>query len=478
MQLSLGMRAMYGKLYSPGTLGQLMAWEGAGWIVILSCVMMVLLTFRCYRRAEGSSLGELPRATGIRKLDIAGGTLLLLGGVAFTLGAGITAVLLALGSYYGEISTSGAFAYGTAVGLAALGTGVLSGALSLLLASEHSLARVGMLTVGAGFMSRAFADIKGLDFFNWITPLGWFGLVRPFTEDRWWVLLTVAIVTATIAVLWLLGERDRVFGMGILPVRENHAPKQRQIESGWKLRRILDQGFHYTWVITGFTLAAFMTSLSSSANDMLGEDETTGKIFKDMFGDADLEAAFLVYMADFLGIMLGVAAVASVLKIRAEERDRHVDLLRSRGIKRELPMQLQAASSIAFILKIILATVFGSILGVLAVSKHPEEMWQLAASANASQVAPMLALAGLTALLIGLWPQRSWVAWLPVMYSGTVTIIAPLFKAPQWLLESSAFGHSIHTDDTSAWPAWIVLLVVGAVSFVLAWVFAAKRAIT
>lgn len=50
MRVNLGMRAMYGEVYEPGTLGQLISWEGAGWLTILSAVMSVLLLFRCYRK--------------------------------------------------------------------------------------------------------------------------------------------------------------------------------------------------------------------------------------------------------------------------------------------------------------------------------------------------------------------------------------------------------------------------------------------
>lgn len=475
MQINLGMRAMYGKLYDPGTLGQLMAWEGAGWLLILSAVMAVILTFRCYRKPEASSLGELPRATGLSRLDIALGTLLLVSAVSLILGLGITGVLVALNAFYGEISTKGAVAYGLAIFISTLGSAVLAAAASLFTRNEHT--RVGLLLVGLGYMSRALADVQGIDFFNWITPLGWFGLVRPFTDDRFWVLGIAFAATMALAALWLYAERSREYGMGILPATQRKAPKPRAIASPWKLRRLLDRGFHLTWVITAFAISLFMSSLSSSMDDLLKEDETTGQIFKQMFGGMNLEIAFLTYMADFLGIIMAVAAVAGVMKLRGEERDRHVDLIRAQGTSRELPMKLQAASTVTFIVGVVLAMVAGSVLGVMLQSKHAEDVWQVAATANAAQVAPMLVLAGLTALLIGLWPKQAWVSWLPLIYSAVVSIIAPLFQAPEWLLKTSAFGHTIYSEDTSAWPAWVAMMIIGTIGLIAAWIFAGKREI-
>ncbi|MEJ5997961.1 hypothetical protein [Corynebacterium sp. H130] len=475
MQINLGMRAMYGKLYDPGTLGQLMAWEGAGWLMILSSVMAVLLTFRSYRKGEASSLGELARATGLSRLDIAVGTLILVTSVCLLLGLGVTGVLLGLNQAYGEIATEGAIAYGLAIAVSTLGSAMLAASISLLARDNH--VRIGLLLVGVGYMSRALADVQGHDFFNWITPLGWFGLVRPFTDDRFWVLGIGLAVTAILAALWLAGERGREYGMSILPLRPTKVKRPRRIASAWQLRRLLDRGFHVTWMVTAFVISMFMSSLSSSMDDLLKEDEATGQIFKQMFGDQNLEEAFLTYMADFLGIVVAVAAVTATLKLRGEEKDRHVDLMRAQGISRQLPMQLQAASSLTFILEVAVAMALGSVLGVFSQSEHAETMWKVAATANASQVAPMLALAGLTALLIGLFPKQAWVAWLPIIYSALVTIIAPLFQAPEWLLKTSAFGHTIYSEDTSNWVAWCALVAVGAIGLVMAWVFAGKREI-
>lgn len=475
MQINLGMRAMYGRIYDPGTLGQLMAWEGAGWLLILSSVMSVLLLFRCYRHPEVTSRGELPRAVGLSRLDIASGTLMLLTGVCLALGLGIAAIMALLGQIYGEITGSGSIAYGLAIGLAALGSAVLAAAASLL--AHGNFRRLGLLLLGAGYMSRALADVQDLPFFSWITPLGWFGLVRPFTDDRFWVLGIGLLLTAVVAAAWLVGERGREFGMAIVPERTHKPRPPRNLTSPWRLRLTLDRGFHVTWVLTAFVLSAFMASLSSSMDELLQEDENTGQIFKQMFGDINLEVAFLTYMGDFLGIVVCVAAVASVLKLRTEERERFVDLMRAQGISRRLPMQLQTLSSGVFIGELALAMTAGSLIGVLSQSKHTSDVWRTAAAANAAQVAPMLALAGLTALLIGLCPKQAWVAWLPIIYSGLVTIVAPLFQAPEWLLKTSAFGHTIYPDHTDGWASWLTLVVVGLVAGYSATIFAGRREI-
>lgn len=467
MRVNLGMRAMYGEVYEPGTLGQLISWEGAGWLTILSAVMSVLLLFRCYRKPESSSLGELPRATGMHPLDIAAGALILIVGVAIALGAGITAILLALKHFYGEIDTRGCVGYGCAIALSTLASALLAGCVSLLSGSETT--KLGMLTLGAGFMVRAAGDIEHSDTIRWLTPLGWMGIVRPFTDDNWWALAAAATITGVLALLWLAGERGRQYGFGILPTRTHRARKQRRIATPWGLRRLLDRSFRLTWLLTGFILAFFMNSLSASMDELLTQDDKTGQIFKQMFSETDLEIAFITYLADFLGILLGVAAVAGMLKLRSEERNRTVDLMRSRGVSRTLPMALQAGSTVLFIVESCLATGIGAILGV------SRDAWPVALSANLTQFAPMFALAGLTTLIIGLTSRYGWLAWLPIIYSGAMTIIGPLLKAPEWLLNTSVFGHAINSENTGNLAAWLALVAVGGIAIVGGVVLAGRR---
>lgn len=459
MKTNLGVRAMYGEVYEPGTLGQLVAWEGAGWLVLLASVFAVLLFGRCYRGSERSSLGELSRATGIKQVDVAKGALLLVIGVAAALGLGLMATFTVLEQVYGEFTTSGSLAFSACVPITMIASAVLAALLSLL-SNDSTPSRLGLLAIGVGFMVRASADIERSDALRWLSPLGWPGIVRPFTDDNFWVLGIGCPATIAGAALWLALEGRREYGVGLLPARTRTARPPRAITSPWRLRQILDRPLLLTWLGTGFVLATFMNSLSASMEDLLNQDEKTGQIFKQMFTETDHQIAFITYLADFLGIMMAVAVVTSVLKLRAEERARTVDLMRSRGTRRTLPMALQAGSATLFIAGLCLATALGALLGV----KVAADTWRVALTANLAQVAPMLALAGLAALIVGAMSKFSWLAWVPVIYSAVITIIGPLFKAPQWLLETSAFGHTIYQGNTDELSAWLALLIVGAIA--------------
>lgn len=471
MKSNLGIRAMYGAIGEPGTLGQLVAWEGAGWLMTLSAVMTVLLLFRAYRRPEASSLGELPRATGLRPVDVALGSLLLVAGTCLVLGTGLTLELLALNQVYHEFPVMGGVLYGGAVGVAALAAALVAALLSLASNDSSSPSRLGLLSIGVAFLVRAVADIKDQDAIAWLSTLGWFRVVGPYNGNHAGHLVIQALVTVALAATWITLERQRECNTGLTPVRTATAPRQRKISSPWRLRLILDRGFVGTWLITIAVLSAFMASLSSSMDELLSQDEKTGQIFKQMFTEQDMQTAFLTYLADFLGILMVVAVVTLITRQRKEEVEGTVDLMRATGIPRQNPMALLVGNASCATALFALAAALGAYGGV----KGNPDTGMVALTANLSQVAPMLCLAGLAALLTGWHARWALLAWVPVIYSGTLTILGPLLTAPDWLLQTSAFGHAINSANTDHLGGWLILVAIGAVAMFGGVVLAGRR---
>ena len=75
MQANAGMSAVYGPLEAPASLGQLVAWEAGGLLLILGAVMAVLMVTGLHRKSEHLGYTELQLSTGISRLAPAGAAL-------------------------------------------------------------------------------------------------------------------------------------------------------------------------------------------------------------------------------------------------------------------------------------------------------------------------------------------------------------------------------------------------------------------
>ena len=93
MQSTMSTRAMYGMLENPGTIGQMVAWNGGAWITVLSSVMAILLFNSLYRIPEESGHSELIRSVGVSHTVMSVATVVVSLVTSVVIGAGTFVVL-------------------------------------------------------------------------------------------------------------------------------------------------------------------------------------------------------------------------------------------------------------------------------------------------------------------------------------------------------------------------------------------------
>jgi len=118
---------------------------------------------------------------------------------------------------------------------------------------------LGAAGVGAAFAVRAFADTRHLDLLEWASPLALRATVRPFLDERWWVLVVYLAVAAALAGLATVLSDRREFGAGLVRRRDRHDARL-EITSDLGLTRRLARRSVLTWTVavagTGTLFAA------------------------------------------------------------------------------------------------------------------------------------------------------------------------------------------------------------------------------
>jgi ABC-2 type transport system permease protein len=207
--------AMYGPVFN-SSLGSIGTWK-AGAMYAMIAIAAVLTVIRHTRVEEETGRAELVGATSIGRFAGLTGALLLTFGASAVAGIACVASLLAA-----DLPAAGSVAWGAALAASGFVWAAVA-AVAAQLSNGARIARgVALGALGAAFAVRAVGD-AGNGVLSWFSPLGWCLQIRPFAEERWWVLVPLAAVAvgATLLAYQLLRTRD--LGAGLLAERPGPA---------------------------------------------------------------------------------------------------------------------------------------------------------------------------------------------------------------------------------------------------------------
>jgi ABC-2 type transport system permease protein len=255
--------AFGGQIFDPN--GEAMViWRAADTAYALMGLVALLTVVRHTRAEEESGRQELLGASAVGRhapltaaLFVTCGALLLTG-MLVSLGLIVVVGLEPVGSL--------------AFGLAIAAAGWIFAAVAALAAQVFESARAAIGTaaavLGASYVLRFLADGSGQFWVKWLTPTGWGHLVRPFADERWWVLGLPLAATFTLAGASYLLLSGRDFGSGLLPVRPGPAtgPGLRgPLALAWRLQRGLLTGWMVGLGVAGVLLGGLVGAASGSA---------------------------------------------------------------------------------------------------------------------------------------------------------------------------------------------------------------------
>ncbi|MEV5433872.1 ABC transporter permease [Streptomyces sp. NPDC052701] len=421
------LRAMVGPVFGD-SLGALTAWRVGVYAGVLAAVLSLLVVVRHTRDEEESGRQELVASGAVGRRASLTAALLAAAAADAALALLVTAGLAGQGA-------PGALAFG--LGIA--GTGLFFAATAAVAAQLTQSARLARgLTagaLGAAFVLRAAGDAAtddGSSVLTWLSPLGWLENLRPFADERWWVLGLFAAATGlqALAAYALAGRRD--VGTGFLPTRPG--PASGRLGGAGALAWRLQRGAVLGWSL-GFLLAgAVYGGMARGVADLVGENDGARRIIERMGGQSGLTDAFLSTMAGMLGMIAALYVVASVLRLHGEETSGRAEPVLANAVGRlrwaagHLAVAFGGSALLMLLAGLGLAAGHGGRAGPIL-------------GACLVQVPAVWVVGGLAVLLHGLAPRAATAAWAVAGAFLLIGWVGPALDVPRAVLDVSPFGH-------------------------------------
>lgn len=423
------LRAMYGPVFSD-SVGGLVSWRMIAFGAALAAVMSLVIVVRHTREEEETGRQEMLSSAMVgRRAPL----------TAALLAAVVANVALALVIMAGMAGSGAGGAGAVAIASAVAGIGVLFACTAAIAAQFTESARLAKgltaAVIGAAFVLKAAGDSAtddGSSVFTWLSPIGWAENVRPYADERWWVLLVItgAVAVQCATAYALTGRRD--VGMSFLATRPG--PARGRISTAFGLAVRLQRGALLGWTLSFAVVGAVFGGLTGGAADLVGDNEKTREIFERMGGQSGLTDAFLASMVSVLGTVAALYIVSSVLRPHGEETAGRAEPVLAGGVGRigwAAGHLLIAFGGAALIMA-------AGGLGLAAGYGH-----ELPAVLGAAliQLPAVWVLGGVTALLYGALPKAAPAAWGLVGICLALGWIGPALDLPQPVMDLSPFTH-------------------------------------
>ncbi|HEY9326687.1 MAG TPA: ABC transporter permease [Streptomyces sp.] len=457
------LRAMYGPAFGD-SVGALVSWRMIAFGAALAAVMSLVVVVRHTREEEETGRQEMLSSAMVgRRAPLTAALLAALIANA-ALGLVIVAGMAASGA-----GGTGALALASAVA----GVGALFACTAAIAAQFTESARLAKgltaAVIGAAFVLKAAGDSAtddGSSVLTWLSPLGWAENVRPYADERWWVLLVIAgAVAVQCAVAYALtGRRD--VGMSFLATRPG--PARGRISTALGLAVRLQRGALLGWTVSFAVVGVVFGGLTGGAADLVGDNEKTKEIFERMGGQSGLTDAFLASMVSVLGTVAALYIVSSVLRLYGEETAGRAEPVLAGGVGRT--GWAAGHLLIAFGGAALIMTVGG--LGLAVGYGH-----ELPAVLGASlvQLPAVWLLGGVTVLLYGALPKAAAAGWGLVGLCLALGWIGPALDLPQAVMDVSPFTHLPKLPGAAAMEWGPVALLTATAMVLVAGGLAALR---
>ncbi|MFC4128060.1 ABC transporter permease [Nocardia rhizosphaerae] len=425
--------AMYGPVFG-SSLGSIGTWK-AGAMYAMIAIAAVLTVIRHTRVEEETGRAELVGATSIGRFAGLTGTLLLTFGAATVAGIACTASLLATG-----LPVAGSVAWGVSLAMSAIVWGALAAVAAQVSTGARIARGLALGALGAAFAVRAVGD-AGNGVLSWFSPLGWSLQIRPFAEERWWVLLPLVALAAGATLLAYQLLRTRDIGAGLLAERPGPAMAGGSLAGPVGLAWRLQRGSMLAWTV-GFALYGLLIGGSiSSIGGMLEGSDNLRDIMASLGGSADLEKSFIAYAIMMLAAAASAYSISSVLRLHEEENTGRAETVLAAAVGRvtyttsHLLFALLAPAVALLVAGVGIGLVWGAGDGDIG-GRLGESM-----AAVTVQLPAVWVVTAIAVLLFGVLPKYASVAWAVLSTMIGIELLGAFGTFPQWVMDLVPFVH-------------------------------------
>ena len=476
MRKSPGTRLLYGYVPLPGRLGQLLQWETGTFLLVCTALMAILLTCRVLRADEDEGLVEVLRATGAGRSVPFLVPVALVWVVVGALSAGVGGLLTWQTGSIEELTVSGAWALAGTICVTGWAFSAIA-AMACQLGRQVGQARgLSMLVLALAFAMRVSADQisdgTDSDWLRWLTPLGWRDLVRPYTDDRFAVLLACCAITIAVMLSAAVLAARREYLDGYLPDRSSSRRRWR-VRGHMDLLGRLSWRSLVGWALASSALALLYGSVSGSIKDLLAPDSPTASWVGKMAVGSPVEQ-FMSLMTVVTTLLVAVAAVRRMNWLAGLERAGLVEVELAAGVGRGRVLLSQVLC--ALIESIVLLLVSATVLAATTATQLSDDHAVARSFVfTVSQLPGMVAAIGIAAALVGLAPRLAGLSWAVVTWSAFAQFFGGLVELKDWAKDLSVLGHHLDVVGTPDWKPLAVQTVVGLTGIMIGVVAYTRR---
>lgn len=462
--------ALYGRVYDPTSLGGISMVKIGGIGAVLIALLSIIIVVRHTRAEEESGRLELVGATVVGRYAPLTSALLIAIGTNVVL-ALVTAVTVAGAG----MPTEGSFAFGFAWG----GVGIAFAAIAAITAQVSSTARgatsLGSIVLGVVYVVRAVGDTAGPDgptWMSWLSPIGWGQQFRPYSGDRWWVLL-ILLGFAAVAVVgaYALVER-RDIGAGLVADRLGPASSTR-LTSTFALAWRLQRGSLVGWAVSFAGVGLVLGNIAGNVSGFVDSPSAREMVAK-LGGTQALTDAFISAEMGMMGLIASIFGIQATLRLRSEETGQRAE-----------PLLASAVSRTGWVWSHLVVALGGSALLLAAVGAGAG-LSHGAQSGDMGRFGPVFAsammqlpaawvLTGIVLLVFGAAPRLVVVGWVALAVFLMLGQLGPLLELDQWAMDLSPFTHIPRFPAADVDPLPLVWLVLIAAALVAAGLAAFRR---
>jgi ABC-2 type transport system permease protein len=455
-------RAMLGPLFNASSIGGLVAWR-AGIVLVLAGLMGLQTVVRHTRLEEETGRHELVGSGVVGRY--AGLTAALI--VAF--GAGLLLATLIAGSLIGlGLEATGSIAFGLAVAAVVWTFAAVASLSAQLTSSARAANGIAGGALGLAYLLRALGDSApegdALSRLSWLSPIGWSQQLRPFADERWWVLgLVAALMALTAGIAYALASRRDV-DAGLLADRAGPAAADPSLRSPVALAWRLQRGALLWWAI-GFAVVGLAEgSVADGVKQIVGDNPQMAEIIQRLGGSEALVDNFLATVMGIFGVIAAVYAVQATLRLRAEETALRAEQVLATRVTRTPWILSHVAIAVGG--TALLLAVGGGATGLAHGLRTGDVTGQVPAVVGGAlaQLPAALVLAGVALALFGALPRLVTVSWALIAVTLLITWLGPVLQVDQWVLNLAPFTHVPQLP--AAELTWTPLLWLSAVAVV------------
>lgn len=459
---SSAMRAMFGPVYDPNSVGELSMFKMTVFGGIAVGILMSLLVIRHTRAEEDTGRVELLSA------GVIGRAAPLTAALSVAVGASaLIGIATALGLIAASLPVAGSVAFGAAWATTGVAFAASAGVAAQLTSSARIAREMALAAVAIAYALRAIGDATnpGNSVWTWLSPLGWSKEVRAFSGDRWLVLMLpimAAVVLIPLA-FWLRSRRDLGAGIWAWQGARSVGPSVRGMP-GLVVR--LQGGSWLVWVAFAAAFGAIMGSVSATIEDWLTSPQMR-ELVTTMGAQQEVTDAMLAAYLTFLGMAAAAYGINAALRVRHEESDGRAEALLATRIGRERWLA-------GFIGPVLAGVAVLMLLGALAMGvtaaialEDPSRIGAVLVGGLA-QIPGAWVMTMLVVAVFGWWPRATVAVWAAFVVSVAITEFGVLWSLPGWLLNLSVFhvAPMLPVAGTDAGVVVVLLVIAMALGIV------------